>query len=248
MNDCTPGDPLDTFQTIELGSQVRGTPFRNRHAHAKNLKKIRSEWKLQIASYEDQVPRMHVDAAMERWTQGYPKGTVWKNLLIVRSFPNWLASFYKLVTEREAGTPRGVKSPLEIASFILRYKQLLTQSVNQPDKITAVFFDQWVVDATYRSGLLAQIGLDNLDNSVGETSKYGGGSSFAPSTSKDAKANSRGNDLQQRWRMMLDEPAFVALLNLAFADAGLRKLLEQTDLGFSDLESEFANLGREVLA
>jgi len=222
MNDCRPGDPLDSFQYIELGDLKRGTPFRNKGKGAEKLKSTRGDWAAHVVSYEDQPP----PARLGRLTRGYGRETTWHNIVIHRSFANWLASFYRLVTIDEAGTPRGFDGPVQVAGALDAYRRMADTIASLPDAFTTVRFDDWARDDAYRAALLEQIGLQNLDNSTGQQSEYGGGSSFE-------KGDQRPTDdaLSQRWRAMCDNSGFRAVVAIARADDAFCNSIETVEPG-----------------
>lgn len=226
LNDCRPGDPLDSFQYIELGDVRRGTPFRRRGKRAELLKTRRDTWAAHVVSYEDQPPPDRLGSL----TRGYASDTHWRNIVIHRSFANWLASFYHLVVVREAGTPRGADGPVRVAGALGAYRRMVELAARPPDGVIPVSFDRWTGDADYRRDLLGRIGLPVLDNSTGRQSQYGGGSSF-----EEGEARPPDSALSQRWRVLASDPGFCALVALARADRSFCAALELVEPDAADV-------------
>ncbi len=227
INDCLAGDPLDSFQYIELNERKYGTPFRNRGNRAEKLKKNREDWKHHVVSYEDQPPNLK---KLHKLTQGYQRETDWKNVIVYRSFPNWLASFYNLLMVEEFDTKRGVSGPMAIVPFVQLYKNMSYVAASAPTKFVMIDFDLWVSDQTYRARLLQELEIEEIDNSTGKQSEYGGGSSF-----KHSVGTSVETGLTERWKSLSGEPAFRAIAELARYDISFCNNVSKL---YPDIESQ----------
>ena len=192
LNDCAPGDPLRTYAMMETPRGDRhGPSFRDTRWFAQ-FDEGRAE-RSHIVSYEDTTP----DEA------GPPEGWAapFRTVIVRRSFLNWLASFYRLVTRRAAGTVWGVDDPEEIVPYRSVYAALLKSPGGE-----AVCFDRWLAEPGYRAARLGALGLPVLDAATGPVSDYGGGSSFG-----------RG-DPGRRWPALARDPDFEALARDAGRD------------------------------
>jgi len=136
------------------------------------------------------------------------------DVVILRSFLNWLAS---LVTLYEKEGPKRGREPLEVAQWILttviRYKQVM-RSVNEglPARFTLIRYDDWAASEEERARLLAAMDLPVLDNGLGDTARYGGGSSFT------GTASAAPETPPPRWLALRDHPSFRAHAGFCAAD------------------------------
>ncbi len=200
LNDCDAGDPFRTYAMLE-------TPRRDRHGPAFRDSRWFAQFdagraeRSHIVSYEDMTPD---DAGTpEGWTVPF------ETVVVRRSFLNWLASFYALVTGRTAGTVWGVDHPREIGAYRRVYAALL-----RAPAAAVICFDRWLEEAAYRRERLAALGLPARDNALGAVSAYGGGSSFA------------GGHPSCRWRPLAGDPAFAGLARAAGRDDAFLGTLE----------------------
>ena len=206
LNDCAPGDPLETYAMMETPRGDRHGPgFRETRWFAQFAEGRGG--RSHIVSYEDTTP--DEAGAPEGWDAPF------RTVIVRRSFLNWLASFYEMVTGRMGGTVWGVDDWREIRPYIAVYARLLAA----PREID-LDFDAWAAGPEYRAGVLSRLGLEPADNGIGAVSTYGGGSSFGdvfPS----------GAALAERWRRLAGDAGYDALVAEAAADdvlmAGLRR-------------------------
>ena len=206
LNDCGPGDPFRSYAMMETPRGDRHGPgFRDTRWFAQFDEG--REGRSHVVSYEDTVP--DEVGAPEGWHAPF------RTVVLRRSFLNWLASFYELVTRREGGTVWGVDDPREIRPYFAVYAALLAAP-----REAGIEFDRWLEDEAYRAEILRRLGLPLLDLGTGPPAAYGGGSSF-PGAGADA------HDLTARWRRLSGEPAFEALLGEAAADPALMAALRR---------------------
>ena len=205
LNDCAPGDPYATFQTMETPRGDRhGRSFRETRWYPQ-FARGRARFS-HIVSYEDRAP----GAPPAGWS------APWRTLIVHRGFLGWLASYHALVVRRQGGTPWGVRHPREIEPMIRRYAALLRAA----SRATDVGLERWARDGAYRADRLAALGLVPIDDDVGRQADYGGGSSFAPG----GEAPGAG-ELESRWRALAHDPDFERLaLRAAQDDAFMRAL------------------------
>ncbi len=157
-------------------------------------------------------------------------------VLVIRSFTNWLPSFIRLRQSQSPQLPaNGLDMCQAILSGIAQYKAHL-QAVVRTGHL-AISFDSWVTSPSYRRQKLGALGFETLDNSIGAVQRFGGGSSFSGlETTPDPTA------LTRRWhrlagdkfaapflRLVLDDPAFTeALFTIyPFEETRIRGLLAQ---------------------
>ncbi len=208
LNDCAPGDPFRTYAMME-------TPRGDRHGPSFR----RTRWFAQfdegragrshVVSYEDTTPG----------AVGPPAGweAPFRTVIVRRSFLNWLASYYALVTDRMGGTAWGVEDWREIRPHVGTYAALLSAP-----RDLEIDFDRWCADAGYRAEALSALGLPEIDGSTGRPSPYGGGSSFGESAPSPAA-------LGQRWRRLEGRPGYDALVAEAAAHPALMAGLSRAE-------------------
>ncbi len=146
-------------------------------------------------------------------TPNFPDEDFDREVLVTRSFVNWLPSFLRLM---RVMNPRWPAEGLEVAHGVLfemtRYKAHLLAAQASPHVV--VDFDQWASRPAYRLEKLAELGLDNHDNSLGHVQPYGGGSSFS-----GHKTPADALPLTTRWQSMAADPFAQQCLRLALADS-----------------------------
>ena len=198
LNDCAPGDPYRSFQSLESprgdrhGPSFRGTRWYPQFEAGR-------EGFDHIVSYEDRPPG------------DPPVGWAgpWRTVIVHRGFLGWLASYWALVLGRQRGTRWGVEAPIQIAPMIRRYAELLRAC----DGAVGIGLERWASDPHHRRSCLAALGLPVLDDDTGPQTDYGGGSSFAPGV-----AAPNAHALAGRWRALAGEPQFERLVLTAARD------------------------------
>ncbi len=212
LNACAAcGDPYETFEALETPCGMQhGPAFRETRWFAQYPE--RRETTAHIVSHED------LDPLRADLPGGWPDDARWQRIVLHRSFLNWVASFYRLVAVKKAGTPWGVRDPSDVARFFATYAAHL-EAANRPGHVS-VSFDGWLSEPPCRAALLRTLGLPGRDLSLGPVAEYGGGSSFDRGTP-------RPDDLRNRWQACLPQPAFRALLGDACRDFRLMAQLDQ---------------------
>ncbi|NOR62310.1 MAG: hypothetical protein GQ535_07455 [Rhodobacteraceae bacterium] len=152
-------------------------------------------------------------------TSNFPDAEFDREILVTRSFVNWLPSFIRLMRVMNRGS---ASEALDISNGIvfemMRYKAHLLAA--QASNHVVVCFDQWAKAPNYRSQKLAALGLDELDTGLGAVQKYGGGSSFS-AFNKPVEALA----LTTRWQTMVDDPFAQNFLRIAKADTAFMEVL-----------------------
>jgi len=143
----------------------------------------------------------------------FPDAKFDHEVLVTRSFVNWLPSFIRLM---RLMNPKSRPEALDISNGIvfemMRYKEHLLAALAANHVV--VCFDKWAESSSYRKRKLEELGLEDLDNTLGEVQRYGGGSSF----SKFAKPAGELT-LTARWQSMAEDPYALDFLRIAHADA-----------------------------
>lgn len=204
LNDCAPGDPYRSFQSIETPRGDRhGPSFRATRWYAQ-FEAGRARFN-HIVSYEDMAPQ----ADPVGWDGS------WRTVIVHRGFLAWLASYYVLAVRRQGGTRWGVRDPAEIAPQVDTYEALLRAVVD-----VSVSLERWAGGTRYRRGVLGALDLALRDDATGPKADYGGGSSFDPGPGAPSPV-----ELATRWRALADDAAFEALARMtARNDAFIRTL------------------------
>ncbi len=152
---------------------------------------------------------------------GYDHGDITPNfadqsfdheVLITRSFVNWLPSFIRLM---RLMNPKSKPEALDISHGITfemaRYKAHLLAAQNSAQ--TVICFDKWAELPDYRLARLAGLGLPVIDNSLGKVQSYGRGSSFS-----GQKLPAESLALTRRWQSMEKDAYAQMFLRMAMAD------------------------------
>lgn len=145
-------------------------------------------------------------------TNGFANEDFDHQMLVTRSFVNWLPSFINLWRKINPNSPpQGLHASNAIVFEMLRYKDHLIAAIASPH--TIISYDAWFADAAYRQAKLAELDLSEIDNSFGDVQKYGGGSSFSQWALPAAEL-----DIGNRWKTMIGDPYARQLLALAAND------------------------------
>lgn len=220
LNNCSKGDPMQTFASVEARGELYLFRVRKKAGHHKYPRLLHSRETLSnhIVSYENRPPRVIAPTGTEP-VPGYSADTQWANVFICRSFLNWLASYYKLKLERHPRPLEHIKSEaLRIYADHLEDAEALSDT-----RLTTILYDQWATDPDYRLSRLAALGITPLDNSTGEvTTRFGGGSSFGENHKSAAQIAT-----SLRWKALSDVEEFQEILATALADERLVALLSQ---------------------
>lgn len=206
LNNCRRGaTPLKSFSAIEVNGQS------SNHSLARenfvSFGQGIGDGGLFLVSYEDST--ISFDRDDRPMSRDVPPTFFDHELMVVRSFLNWMASLIKkLELNPELTTVRRIATALRAADV---YRQLLAD-IDRRDVIS-VCYDRWCSDEEYRAALLAQLGLAVQDNSLGEVTSYGGGSSFQKTTQSAQELQT-----DSRWRQMRDHAVFKATIDAAAQD------------------------------
>ncbi|KUP94378.1 hypothetical protein [Tritonibacter horizontis] len=209
LNNCRPGaNPLRSHNGIEVSGQPQGS------SDLQAAARLAGDGALVLVSYEDTLHGRY--NAARPMSPPHGDAAFDCDLLIYRSFWNWSASLLKKL---QANPDYRSGDRMAVAARALAtYGDLLAevQAAAETGRV-AICYDRWCRDELYRARLLADLGLPMTDNALGPVQAYGGGSSFQ----KDAD---RAEDLasQDRWRQMLGDSEYQALLRLAALDPVLR--------------------------
>jgi len=211
LNSCTMRrSAVRTCGQSELSGQFTGRAYRLKRAMEAYLATEKHPFVL--ISYEAGYHEGEL-------TPNFPDEDFDREVLVIRSFVNWLASFIPLMrrVDRTAAA-----EALEISNGIvfemMRYKEHLLAA--QSSKHVVVCFDKWATSHSYRRKKLADLGLDEVDSGLGELQRYGGGSSFSALTVPAEELA-----LTTRWRSMIDDPYALDFLRIAKADTAFMEVL-----------------------
>lgn len=198
-NNCVPGrDPFAAFTQIEVNGKGR-TGRVNRLGDAGIAREITAPPFLMV-SYEGW--NADLNGVLDDISQGFLSADFDFQVLIYRSFLNWLAS--TLALRRRQAVDR--KSDASVAirrsgDAVDAYPGML-RVVRAGGALTPVLYDRWFAEPAYREAVLDRLGLTVRDNSLGQESRMGGGSSF-----ETGAADVTRLQVTDRWRQMLDEDA-----------------------------------------
>ena len=221
LNSCT--NSRSAVQTCGA-SEVNGRFYGNKHRLAKVIEAQILQVKAApflLVSYEAGLQPVHYDSGIQ--TLGVDDYTFGKEILITRSFVNWLPSFSILVGRMNPKrmTP-SVEDTADTLSEISVYKAHLKaiREYRARDKFVHVSFDDWYVNIDYRLAKLNEVGLPSLENTMGIIQRYGGGSSFSD------QIDPNGMAVTERWRGIQD-PQLLHIIRLALMDTELLDLLAE---------------------
>ncbi len=155
-------------------------------------------------------------------TPHFPDAKFDREVLVTRSFANWLPSFLRLM---RVMNPKSDPTALEISNGVvfemMRYKAHLLAAQNTAHVV--VDFDQWASAPAYRRAKLAELGLGVVDNRLGRVQAYGGGSSFT-----GFQGVVEPQALASRWQTMQNDPFALGFLRITMADEGFMGALAQS--------------------
>jgi len=140
-------------------------------------------------------------------------------VLITRSFVNWLPSYMRLIRDKNNAVPEdGIDNLRHIMLGIQRYKAHLADAVTSGH--IWVSYDDWFADPVYRLRKLGELKLVESDNSRGEIQKYGRGSSFSGTSIPAADL-----DIGARWKTLVGDPFAINILRQTREDRAFMKNL-----------------------
>ncbi|MEX0283161.1 MAG: hypothetical protein AB3N23_00970 [Paracoccaceae bacterium] len=210
LNNCMPAQsPLTSFRAIEVNRQR--IPTDDARANLPASCAPAGPAATILITYEDIPPAgQDMRAISGDLEEGFDA-----DIIIYRSFLNWSASLLKKLqkNKRFANSRR--------AGIMMRafgeYSRMLGY-VSEADalSLTPICYDDWLASEVYRANRLTGLGLSSLDNSIGATQPYGGGSSFQGSR---ADADDLATD--RRFEQMADDPDYRAVLTIAARDSDL---------------------------
>lgn len=211
MNSCTMRrSAMRTCGQSELNARFSGNAYRLKRAMEAYLTPEKHPFVL--ISYEAGFEEGEL-------SPNFPDALFDREILVTRSFVNWLPSFIRLM---RLMNPKSAPEALDISNGIVfeitRYKAHLLAA--QDSNHVVICFDSWATSPNYRRHTLEELGLEALDNTLGEVQRYGGGSSFT-------KFKNSANELPltMRWQTMADDPYALGFLRLAQADPAFMEVL-----------------------
>jgi len=152
-------------------------------------------------------------------TPNFPDADFNREILVTRSFVNWLPSFIRLMRLMNQGSaPEALDISNGIMFEMMRYKAHLLAAKTSSHVV--ICFDKWATSGAYRSEKLAQLGLIEVDAGLGTLQQYGGGSSFSA-----FKMPAEELALTARWQTMTDDPYALHFLRIAQADTAFMEVL-----------------------
>jgi hypothetical protein len=137
--------------------------------------------------------------------------------LLLRDFYNWLASWIRLLENKNKtlSVPQGIERLISL--WIVYAREYLGQTnFMGPGNVVKISYNRWVADEQYRACLLEQLAVPLKDNSTNHVPNVGGGSSFDGHT---FGTDPGGMKLGDRWRYLLQNK---------FADA-IRPIRDRMD-------------------
>lgn len=209
LNNCTPfADPLTHNGEVEVnGVRCRARMRDIGHSGPAADAIVGSSPAFVLASYERWVPGMALQGD-GRLSQDFEESGFAFEVLVYRSFLNWLASLVMLQRRKvDAGKATTEAARNMIEQQLLRFAGVLELLRSEkPGALVPVSYDRWFESEDYRAECLSELGLQLRDNRLGRVSPYGGGSSF--------EKVRRAEDLAtgSRWQTMMPDPEYRAWL------------------------------------
>jgi len=208
FNNCELENHLTQFAQSEFdlkvwkGRNVFSGTFLSASMRAE-LAEVAHQRPVHIVSYERKDPSL-VFASDTPITQFYGQKPAIKDIVIYRSPLNWLASYYKISLQRR---PLTWRTEIHVAF------NLYVDHVDFASNVMGIYYDEWLSSTDYRKAVLKDLGLQNAPDSIGETSSYGGGSSFAHTDQNPDPAA-----LTSRWRSMMSDQNFISEVLVKLTD------------------------------
>ncbi|TRD16261.1 hypothetical protein [Palleronia caenipelagi] len=180
--------------------------------------------------YEDQPLRQVLKFA-ERITPDYdPYRPVYTDIIIRRSFLNWIASVYQHPKKFGLGEHHSVGTYATIFRSIEAWKHLLlaeSGDIGMFKGAVVLSYDEWLQSSDYRSKFLSTLHIEPRNLELPDRmSHYGGGSSFE---SDDRKNRSDITSLLKRINVVSEMPGFLRMLDLVLSDPEVEELLAKRE-------------------
>ncbi len=148
-------------------------------------------------------------------SSGFSNAAFQHEVLITRSFSNWLPSYMRLVQSQNPQRPlEGFDNVQAIIKGVEAYKAHMRAVCSTAH--LHISFDNWVRSAAYRLEKLGALGLPAVDNTLGRAQPFGGGSSFT-----GVQQPPEAEALTTRWRAMQGQAFAAQFITLALEDAPL---------------------------
>ena len=174
-----------------------------------------------IAFFEEQV---FADLNIAR--SGFFSGRS-KNIIVIRSFSNWLASAYNhifIYNPQENYSIKTLGHLCELShSWVNHANRLL--SIDDSQRVMCVIFDEFISNPLAREKLTAWLGLPSTHFPSHDASRFGRGSSFSGYRQQDL-LNSK--NLTDRISLIKDDVNFVRCLRAILEDPDVREAVQNT--------------------
>lgn len=234
FNYCRPKiDPLDapSVETVEGMGKLSDAEREQIRARIDG-----NHFDLVVFSYEDLFLAAH-HALDNRISEPF-EDRIQYNLFITRSFPNWLASWLQQrlrKLDKNPDSPFNLETnPFHVCEKSLRVFQnwlvhlravddaIRNRGMSQSFGVTNVgaVFDTFTHDPGHRAQILQDLGMGASNLDMPGVTNYGGGSSFSGlkiTESTDLK-------VEERWRHFRDNPYFIGLMQIFWANPEVREL------------------------
>ena len=196
---------------LRRGALAQNQPSSTSHANALaarlNRKLAHGHRPFILISYEHGFSSAHYKNG--DISPGFANRVFQHEVLVTRSFSNWLPSFMRLVQSRNPGRPA---DSLDNSRAILKGIETYMAHIQAANEAAhpVISFDDWVTSPAYRLEKLAALGLESPDNSLGQPQPFGGGSSFTGTTQAPSP-----EALTNRWQAMTGSRFAAHFLQLA---------------------------------
>jgi len=198
------GDPIADFQPLDLPNTLvlrRGkSPGRQRQ-----LEIVRNAAKEVIAySYENlQLAELADRPLVPERERLLGKSRIFRRVLIIRDFHNWLASRVRYHEKTRMAVPSYGQANRFIKMWIAYAREYVGQTKYlEVSGFVRVSYNRWASEVDYRLDLLAQLSIAARFNDISYVPDAGGGSSFDATAFSGRSSEMQTND---RWRYLENE-------------------------------------------
>lgn len=230
LNNCVPGQsPLASFRTIAVNGTRK--PMKRARADLARTCAPAGTSATVLATYEDVIPGLR----RKRPISGALDDAFDIDLIFYRSFLNWCASLLKKLHYNQDYS-HSARAAVVLKSIDLYTHMLSLVADADGLGLIPVCFDDWHASQAYRTGRLAALGLEPVDNGIGAVQSYGGGSSFQKQTDTPEDLTT-----DRRFDQMADDPGFRNILTIAARDQALLHRLDAIFPADAERLCPFAN-------
>jgi len=194
------GPNLDSFSDGKIVSNTRSDKRKNIYNS-----KLDKDGEIKFINLENKSPEKGTLSLIK--SSPLVKGKNIKNVIILRDFFNFWASFCK-VNIKHSGVAALEKKQKEYLYLIENWKKLASLSLAKNNDFYTILYNNWVSDKKYRKAICNDLKLNTTDIGFDYIPNYGGGSSFGSENIKKLQ-----DDVNNRYSQFINKSFFYKFID-----------------------------------